>query len=67
VEKNGYRVAGGYFTDVMLHSSINYHQQHTYSTAIRTLQRRSADRCMVVKLNLNDTPAVGITWATREL
>ena len=27
-EKCGYGVAGGSFTDVMLHSSDNYHQEH---------------------------------------
>jgi hypothetical protein len=67
VEKNGYGVTGGYFTDVMLHSSINYHQEHTYPTAIRTLQGLSADRCTVDKFNCNDMQVVGITGATREL
>jgi len=29
VEWSGYGIEGGYFTDVMLHSSVNYHQEHT--------------------------------------
>ena len=28
VEKTGYGVEGGPFTDVMRHSSINYHHEH---------------------------------------
>jgi len=38
VEKSGHGVPGGYFTDVMLHISVNYHQENVYPMAIRILQ-----------------------------
>ena len=28
VERGGYGVVGGCFTDIVLHSSINYHHEH---------------------------------------
>jgi len=37
VEKSGHGVPGFYFNDVMLHISINYHQEHTYPSGYKNV------------------------------
>jgi len=37
VEKSGHGVPGVYFTDVMLHISVNYHQEHTYPNGYKNI------------------------------
>jgi hypothetical protein len=59
VEKSAYGVAGGSFANVMLHSSINYHQ-HKYDAGY-------ADRCIAHICYCNVMLVVGITGATGEL
>jgi len=43
-----YGMAGGYFTDVTLHSSINYHQER--ATELRRLSKDVAVACGAVML-----------------
>jgi len=47
----GYGMAGGYFTDVMLHSSKNYH--HERATEIRQLPKDIEVDCGSVRLRFN--------------
>ena len=43
VEKSGYDIVGGCFTNVMLHSLINHHQKH--ATESHQLHKDIADAC----------------------
>jgi len=47
----GYGIAGGYFTDVMLHSSRNYH--HERATELRQLSKDVAVDCGAVMLRFH--------------
>jgi len=47
----GYGMAGGYFTDVMLHSSKNYHQDR--ATKLRLLTKDVTVVCAAVILRFH--------------